>query len=423
MNNPTELKKYEAVPLEAYSYPQQRPDPELPMMQSTIKPYFLPLAGSAIYVALQLAGAPGGLIWAGLALLVVSWGLFFLLNLRTAGASQIEDHRHKTAVARHRQMLEEFRGGLVNETVGVEHEVERVRGLVQEAVRTLGGSFDTMNRQAQAQDTAVSKIINRAEGNGDSQGVDVRRFATTASQLMEGLVEVLVGASRQSADSVQHIDAMARHLDAIFELLGDVKTIADQTNLLALNAAIEAARAGEAGRGFAVVAEEVRNLSERSTNFNEQIRKLVFSSKDAIAKVRGAVGEMATRDMSASVQAKNEVGRLLSQVEDINRAVAGSAREVSAAGEQINMAVAQAVRSLQFEDIATQALGSAIVHVQRLRQISEESAGLQSVLNGEVAEIATTKFASVESPKMDWRQPQHKPVAQISMQSGPVELF
>src|SRR3546814_2120216 len=98
---------------------------------------------------------------------------------------------------------------------------------------------------------------------------------------------------------------MVKHLDAIFDLLGDVKTIADQTNLLALNAAIEAARAGEAGRGFAVVAEEVRSLSERSTNFNEQIRKLVSVSKDAIAKVRDTVGDMATRDSSVSSGAQD----------------------------------------------------------------------------------------------------------------------
>jgi len=422
MSSSTQLKKYEPLPLVTVTDSKKRLYPELSMMQSTFKPYLLPLAGTVIYVILQFAGAPAGLMWAGLALLVATWAGFFWIQVNSAGSTQVEDSRQKVALQRHRQMLDEFRGGVVNETIGVEHEVERVRGLIQEAVRTLGASFDTMNRQAQAQETAVGKIISRAEGSSDGSGVDVRRFAQTASHLMEGLVEVLVGASRQSAESVQYIDGMARHLDAIFDLLGDVKTIADQTNLLALNAAIEAARAGEAGRGFAVVAEEVRNLSERSTNFNEQIRKLVFSSKEAIAKVRDAVGEMATRDMSASVQAKNEVGRLLTQVEDINRAVAGGAREVSAAGDQINIAVAQAVRCLQFEDIATQALGSAVVHAQRLRQIGDESTALHAVLSGE-AEVATTKFTAMESPKVDWRQPQHKPVAQISMQSGPVELF
>src|SRR3546814_20416939 len=89
---------------------------------------------------------------------------------------------------------------------------------------------------------------------------------------MSGLADALGQVSRQSVTTVGQIDEMVKHLDAIFDLLGDVKTIADQTNLLALNAAIEAARAGEAGRGFAVVAEEVRSVAESSTNFNEQIR-------------------------------------------------------------------------------------------------------------------------------------------------------
>lgn len=380
-----------------------------------LKPYVLPLAGTLAYLSLQLAAAPPMMVWAGLGVLVATWVGFGWLNLRASRATAAVARHHDLALLRHRQMLDELRGGLVKESQGVQHEVERVRGLVQAAVRTLAVSFDTMNRQARAQEAAVSKILNRAEGRDGQNGVDVRKFAQTASQLMEGLVEVLAGVSRQSASSVQHIDAMVRHLDAIFELLGDVKTIADQTNLLALNAAIEAARAGEAGRGFAAVAEEVRNLSERSTHFNEQIRKLVFSSKDAIAKVREAVGEMATRDMSASLQAKNEVGRLLGQVEEINHAVAGSARDAAAAGEQINGAVTQAVRCLQFEDIATQSLGAAAQHVRRLQQIGDEAGSLNALLSAVEAPAAQVSA--------DWRQPAHKSVTQISMESGAVELF
>ena len=51
----------------------------------------------------------------------------------------------------------------------------------------------------------------------------------------------------------------------------NLEEIASQTNLLALNASIEAARAGESGKGFAVVAEEIKQLSEDTSN---EIRKV-----------------------------------------------------------------------------------------------------------------------------------------------------
>jgi methyl-accepting chemotaxis protein len=241
---------------------------------------------------------------------------------------------------------------------------------------------------------------------------------------MEGLVEVLARVSQQSSVTVQNIDAMVKHLDAIFELLGDVKSIADQTNLLALNAAIEAARAGEAGRGFAVVAEEVRNLSERSTNFNEQIRKLVFSSKDAIAKVRETVGDMASRDTSASLQSREEVRRLLGQVEEMDQTFAVGIREVSGASQKIGQAVAHAVRCLQFEDIATQSLTAADKHVGRMEAIGAEADQLRTMFDDASKPTLTAAgCATPVAPQQDWRQAQHKPVAQLSMESGAVELF
>ncbi|WP_301332416.1 methyl-accepting chemotaxis protein [Nevskia ramosa] len=400
--------------------------------------WLLPLSGTVVGAALQMVATPAA-SWIGGALVVAGWAAFAWRNRRSTGNQRQLAAIHDGQLQHHRQLLEELRSGLVSESAGVQHEVERVRTLILESVRTLGSAFEQMNKQSRAQETAVGRILSRAESGAGGNGVDVQHFARTASQLMEGLVDILAGVSKQSANSVQHIDAMVKHLDAIFELLGDVKTIADQTNLLALNAAIEAARAGEAGRGFAVVAEEVRNLSERSTSFNEQIRKLVFSSKDSIAKVREAVGEMATRDMGASLHARNEVGRLMAQVEEINVAVAGSAREAHAAGEQISIAVGQAVRCLQFEDIATQALGAALVHVRHLHQIGDETRGLQAVLINEarpepIRQPLPAAAPSYVAPKPaptpvaeaandDWRVPAHKPVAQLSMQAGAVELF
>jgi methyl-accepting chemotaxis protein len=378
------------------------------MRASTLKLIAVPAAMTAALAALLFTGVGGALAWAAGGLAVAAWAWSSWQQARAVQMAQAELERLRSETTQRRESVGQLGDGLAGELGGVQREVSRVQTLIAEAVRELGASFSEMTRQSQMQQAAVSRILSQTSSNDG--GVDVRRFAETAAGLMNGLVESLAQVCRQSSATVGQIDEMVRQLDAIFDLLGDVKSIADQTNLLALNAAIEAARAGEAGRGFAVVAEEVRNLSERSTSFNEQIRKLVGNSKDAVAKVRDTVGAMASRDLSLSESARDEAGRLLGQVERINQGLASGISEVSAAREHITDAVARAVRSLQFEDISTQSLGSALRHVERIDTIGAE---LQEVCGAQPRDVS----------RVDWRKPQHKPVEQESLQAGAVELF
>ncbi len=445
-----------------------------PLIESFWRVLAVPSAATAAHVAVQVGGAPASLAMpvAAAALGAWAWACWRLAD---------RAHRAENAMAaqssrdgEHRYRLDEFRNGVVVEAGGVRQEVDRVNGLMREAIRDLTRAFGRMNDQAQRQSQAVSQVLSQTgRGGGGGATLDVRQFAQRAGVLMENLVGVMTEASHQSAQSVQRIDSMVKHLDAIFELLGDVKTIADQTNLLALNAAIEAARAGEAGRGFAVVAEEVRNLSERSTSFNEQIRKLVFSSKDAVAQVRETVGQLASRDSGTTDRARQEVSSLLSEMEHLNTLLNDGMREVSGAGDQIREAVGQAVRCLQFEDIATQALGSAVRHAGRIESVVAEAGRVQAAMPAVVHQpqsAAAMIYASAPVPAaapapqpapivyaasvpqsaapiayaasvptpavnghahngvngkdaLDWRTPVHKPVAQENLQAGAVELF
>ncbi len=384
---------------------------------------FAPALPALGYFICVVAGAPTPLQWGMAAVMVAGFAIsYFLVNQDLTGYEK-ERSAQRQAMREHDRRLHELRSGLATEMNGLHHEVGRVRSLLSEAIRQLGASFDAMNRHSQTQSAVISKILVRTGPEDEGGGPSVRHFAQQAGQLMGGLVDTLSEVSSQSLVSVQQIDSMVQHLDAIFELLGDVRSIADQTNLLALNAAIEAARAGEAGRGFAVVAEEVRNLSERSNNFNEQIRKLVSSSKEAVAKVRDTVGGLASRHSDRSQHAKDEVSRLLNQIDDINRLLGDSVREVSTSGERISQAVAEAVRCLQFEDIATQALGAADRHVNRLTAINEEAAALPLIRGEDAVYAPPLPKPQAGITAQDWREHQHKPVSQVSMSEGAVELF
>ena len=378
-----------------------------------------PLALSLLLVIAEALQWPDGMRWGALAATTLAW-LALTWSLMRPGSRQ--------ALLEQTRLLEELRAFVSAEVQGSRTEIERTRDLIREAVGKLGGSFEALNRKSRHQGELVARIIDRT-GDGEQGGMDVSRFAQQASQQMGQLVEALEDVSGQSTATVTHIDAMAEHLDGIFALLEDVKSIADQTNLLALNAAIEAARAGDAGRGFAVVADEVRNLSERSTAFNEQIRKLAHNSKDAVARVRSTVSQMASRDLDRSRGARVEAAAMLDRVEGMNQGLGRGMREIADCGRAIDGSVAEAVRSLQFEDIATQALAAAALHLDRLGTINGEATALQQLLHrGGTSDTDRQQALSrlvkrIGQLRGDWERPPHKPVVQKSMDAGSVELF
>lgn len=99
---------------------------------------------------------------------------------------------------------------------------------------------------------------------------------------IENNIQLLVkSVTKMTTDS----EMFSRFSAQIEILANNIRGVASRTNLLALNASIEAARSGRSGRGFGVVAQEVKGLSDETTNSSLGIEKITNKMKELSGEI------------------------------------------------------------------------------------------------------------------------------------------
>jgi len=306
----------------------------------------------------------------------------------------------------------------------VEQELDRTSGLVREAVGDISMSFKSLEGLTSEQRSLIDRVLAFNQNLGNEQHTTLTSFVQDSGKTLDNFVNVIVSTSKQSLQTMSYTDKMTSQFDGIFSLLEQVENLASQTNLLALNAAIEAARAGDAGRGFAVVANEVRSLSISSTELNENIRQEINGAKDTIAKLRQSVEEMASADMTETLEAKDRVSVMMEQVNVMNKKSADVVEEIASVTPQISDAVGTGVRSLQFEDLTFQSIDSLTKNITSLKHLVSEIRKLDNRDNNSLNVQLATIYESINQLKLQTSQEElTRSVSQETMDEGEVELF
>ena len=182
------------------------------------------------------------------------------------------------------------------EISNVENEIQSLDAQLinqSSAIQDSSAAVDEISTQIVVMNKNIEKVVNEYSSlvNESNEG---RKLQDTVSEQIEAIAE-------QSQDLTAANEAIA--------------AIAEQTNLLAMNAAIEAAHAGEAGKGFSVVADEIRKLSETSSDQSNQIKQLLENISKAITGiVQSSVKSSQSFDNVGSKI--NELNNLIIQVKD-----------------------------------------------------------------------------------------------------------
>ena len=323
-----------------------------------------------------------------------------------------------------RNLLTELEQNLQQESSQVEQERARLETLIQDAVQTLSSSFMNLNDLSTRQTVLVEQVLSRSqESEAGEEHLSVSQFMGKAEQTLDQFVSVIVDVSRNSLEIVHRIDDMMEQLESIFTLIESVEGIAEQTNLLALNASIEAARAGEAGRGFAVVADEVRNLSRSSSELNQQIREHIQGAKGTIDNLRESVSVMASNDMSGTISTKEQMTAMMESMADVNSQLSGGVNELSDIGQTLAVAIQDAVRSLQFEDMCTQILQAMKNNTNAMQELAQLAQQLKSADSLDADTMKQFSKACNDLLQRSRELDSRRAVSQQSMDEGDIELF
>ena len=198
------------------------------------------------------------------------------------------------------------------------------------AVDDISGSITSLNSLVDTQGISVSQASSAVEqmvGNISSVNSSVDKMSASFDELTSN---AKIGIAKQN-DVNERIKLIESQSEMLQEANAAISSIAEQTNLLAMNAAIEAAHAGEVGKGFSVVADEIRKLSETSSEQSATIGEQLAIIKDSIKQVVNASNE--------SSDALNAVSEHIEKTSEIVSNIKGAMAEQNAGSRQINEAL------------------------------------------------------------------------------------
>jgi methyl-accepting chemotaxis protein len=131
------------------------------------------------------------------------------------------------------------------------------------------------------------------------------------------------------------------------------------------------------------------------------------------------VGKVASQDMSYVLDAKREVETAIRELLEKAKSDQAIAANLDKISSRLVIALHEAMRGLQFEDMASQSVRHLLASLSKLDPIAQA----METKTGTLADLQLALADSLQRHSDDSKAANRNPVSASSMQSGDVDLF
>ncbi|MBR1692287.1 MAG: methyl-accepting chemotaxis protein [Lachnospiraceae bacterium] len=266
---------------------------------------------------------------------------------------------------------------------GISSNIMEISAAMQEtgaSIETQTDSIRNIDETCESVTHAVDELAAETQQMNDRAKEIIQRVEAIVPELLENQKHA-VSVTHETREKLEIAIEGAKVIEQIVDVSQAISSIAGQTNLLALNASIEAARAGEAGRGFAVVAEEIKNLSNTTSDEIGKVNELTKKVTDSVRALSDESNSIISFLDQVVLKDYELVGNLAENYKEdaayygnVSSSLGGSAKNLSASITEINKVLNTINQSQAELNNAVQAVNGNLEHITYAsEEVSEET--------------------------------------------------